>query len=52
MISEKRKSTIRDFREGAVRIVHETGKSIAGRAGSGDTTGILGNGAAQDRERS
>src|SRR6476620_2468847 len=50
-MSEKRKKYDREFREGAVRIVRETGKSIAQVARDlGIHEGTLGNWVAQDRE--
>ena len=50
-MSEKRKKYDREFREGAVRIVRETGKSIAAVARDlGIHEGTLGNWVAQDRE--
>jgi transposase len=50
-MSEKRKKYDREFREGAVRIVRETGKSIAAVARDlGIRGGALGNWVAQDRE--
>ena len=50
-MSEKRKKYDREFREGAVRIVRETGKSIAAVARDlGVHEGTLGNWVAQDRE--
>ena len=48
-MSEKRKKYDREFREGAVRIVLETGKSIAAVARDlGIHAGTLGNWVAQD----
>lgn len=48
---EKRKKYDRQFREGAVRIVHETGKPIAQVArGLGVNEGTLGNWVTRDRE--
>ena len=48
---QKRKKYDREFREGAVRIVRETGKSIAEVARDlGIHEGTLGNWVAQDRE--
>src|SRR5690349_24819971 len=50
-MAEKRKKYDREFREGAVRIVRETGKSIAAVARDlGIHEGTLGNWVAQDRE--
>ena len=50
-MSEKRKTYDREFREGAVRIVRETGKPIAQVARDlGVHEGTLGNWVAQDRE--
>ena len=50
-MSEKRKKYDREFRDGAVRIVRETGKSIAAVARDlGVHEGTLGNWVAQDRE--
>jgi transposase len=50
-MSEKRKKYDREFREGAVRIVRETGKSIAAVARDlGVHEGTLGNWVAHDRE--
>ncbi len=50
-MSEKRKKYDREFREGAVRIVRETGKSIAQVARDlGVHEGTLGNWVNQDRE--
>ena len=50
-MSEKRKKYDREFREGAVRIVRETGKSIAAVARDlGVHEGTLGNWVARDRE--
>ncbi len=50
-MSEKRKRYDREFREGAVRIVRETGKSIAAVARDlGMNEGTLGNWVNQDRE--
>jgi transposase len=50
-MSEKRKKYDRQFREGAVRIVRETGKPIAQVARDlGVNEGTLGNWVAQDRE--
>lgn len=50
-MSEKRKKYDREFREGAVRIVRETGKSIAQVARDlGFHEGTLGNWVNQDRE--
>jgi transposase len=50
-MSEKRKKYDREFREGAVRIVRETGKSIAAVARDlGIHEGTLGNWVGQDRE--
>ena len=50
-MSEKRTKYDREFREGAVRIVRETGKSIAQVARDlGIHEGTLGNWVAQDRE--
>jgi transposase len=49
-MSERRKKYDREFREGAVRIVRETGKSIAQVARDlGVHEGTLGNWVAQDR---
>ena len=51
-MSEKRKKYDREFREGAVRIVEETGKPIAQVARDlGMNEGTLGNWVAQARER-
>ncbi len=49
---EKRKKYDRAFREGAVRIVHETGKPIAAiaRELGGVNEGTLGNWVTRDRE--
>ena len=48
---EKRTKYDREFREGAVRIVNETNKSIAQVAGDlGVNDGTLGNWVARDRE--
>ena len=48
---EKRKKYDREFREGAVRIVNETGKPIAQVARElGVNEGTLGNWVARDRE--
>jgi transposase len=50
-MSEKRKKYDREFRDGAVRIVRETGKSIAAVARDlGVHEGPLGNWVAQDRQ--
>ena len=50
-MSEKRKKYDREFREGAVRIVRETGELIAQVARDlGIREGTLGNWVAQDRE--
>lgn len=50
-MSEERKKYDREFREGAVRIVRETGKSIAQVARDlGVHEGTLGNWVNQDRE--
>ena len=50
-MSEKRKTYDREFREGAVRIVRETGKPIAQVARDlGVHEGTLGNSVNQDRE--
>ena len=50
-MSEKRKKYDREFREGAVRIVRETGKSIAQVARDlGIHEGTLGNWVVKDRE--
>jgi transposase len=50
-MSEKRKKYDREFREGAVRIVRETGKSIAQVARDlGIHEGTLGNWVGKDRE--
>jgi transposase len=50
-MSEKRKKYDREFREGAVRIVEETGKSIAAVARDlGIHEGTLGNWVARARE--
>jgi len=50
-MSEKRKKYDREFREGAVRIVNETGKSVAQVARDlGVNEGTLGNWVARDRE--
>jgi transposase len=50
-MSEKRKKYDREFREGAVRIVRETGKPIAQVARDlGVHEGTLGNWVNQDRE--
>ncbi len=48
---EKRKKYDREFREGAVRIVNETNKSVAAAARDlGVNEGTLGNWVARDRE--
>lgn len=50
-MSEKRKKYDREFREGAVRIVNETGKSVAQVARDlGVNEGTLGNWVARDRQ--
>jgi len=50
-MSEKRKQYDREFRDGAVRIVRETGKPIAQVARDlGVHEGTLGNWVARDRE--
>ena len=50
-MAEKRKKYDREFREGAVRIVRETGKSVAAVARDlGVNEGTLGNWVARDRE--
>jgi transposase len=50
-MSEKRKKYDREFREGAVRIVRETGKPVAQVARDlGIHEGTLGNWVVQDRE--
>lgn len=50
-MSEKRKKYDREFRDGAVRIVRETGKSIAAVARDlGVHEGTLGNWVTRDRE--
>ena len=51
-MSEKRKKYDREFRDGAVRIVRETGKPIATVARDlGMNPGTLGNWVAQDQEQ-
>jgi transposase len=51
VMSEKRQKYDREFREGAVRIVRETGKSIAAVARDlGIHEGTLGNWVARDRQ--
>ncbi len=50
-MSEQRKKYDREFREGAVRIVNETGKSVAQVARDlGVNEGTLGNWVARDRQ--